>query len=138
MRKVTVPEAGVSTLFGAYDDNLRQLESLLNVRIRTQGHELMVEGDAASTAKVARLVEQLGELIGQGHSISNNDVKTAAQLLVEDASVDLREHFLKDGQLRTAGKRRIAAKSANQRRYLEAIDQYDIVFGIGPAGTAKS
>jgi phosphate starvation-inducible PhoH-like protein len=138
MRKVTVPEAGVSTLFGAYDENLRQLESLLNVRIRTQGHELMVEGDAASTAKVARLVEQLGELINQGHSISNNDVKTAAQLVAADAAVDLREHFLKDGQLRTAGKRRIAAKSANQRRYLEAIDQNDIVFGIGPAGTGKT
>jgi phosphate starvation-inducible PhoH-like protein len=138
MRKVRVPEVGVSTLFGAYDDNLRQLESLLNVRIRTQGHELMVEGDAANTAKVARLVEQLGELIEQGHSISDRDVKTAAQLVAEDSAVDLREHFLKDGQLRTAGKRRIAAKSANQRRYLEAIDQADIVFGIGPAGTGKT
>ncbi|HEX8027222.1 MAG TPA: PhoH family protein [Vicinamibacterales bacterium] len=138
MRKVRVPEAGVSTLFGAYDDNLRQLESLLNVRIRTQGHELMVEGDAANTAKVARLVEQLGELIDQGHSISDRDVKTAAQLVAEDSAVDLRDHFLKDGQLRTAGKRRIAAKSANQRRYLEAIDQADIVFGIGPAGTGKT
>ena len=138
MRKVAVPEAGMSTLFGAYDDNLRQLESLLNVRIRTQGHELLVEGDAASTAKVARLVEQLGGLIGEGHSISDRDVKTAAQLVAEDAAVDLRDHFLKDGQVRTAGKRRIAAKSANQRRYLEAIDQYDIVFGIGPAGTGKT
>jgi phosphate starvation-inducible PhoH-like protein len=138
MRKVAVPEAGVSTLFGAYDDNLRQLESLLNVRIRTQGHELMVEGDAGNTAKVARLVEQLSTLISEGHSISNNDVKTAAQLVAEDAMVDLREHFLKDGQIRTAGKRRIAAKSANQRRYLEAIDQHDIVFGIGPAGTGKT
>jgi phosphate starvation-inducible PhoH-like protein len=133
-----VPEAGMSTLFGAYDDNLRQLESLLNVRIRTQGHELLVEGDAGSTAKVARLVEQLGGLIDEGHSISDRDVKTAAQLVAEDATVDLRDHFLKDGQLRTAGKRRIAAKSANQRRYLEAIDQYDIVFGIGPAGTGKT
>jgi phosphate starvation-inducible PhoH-like protein len=138
MRKVTVPEAGVSTLFGAYDDNLRQLESLLNVRIRTQGHELLVEGEAGSTAKVARLVEQLGELIDQGHSISDRDVKTAAQLVAEDPTVDLRDHFLKDGQVRTAGKRRIAAKSANQRRYLEAIDQHDIVFGIGPAGTGKT
>jgi phosphate starvation-inducible PhoH-like protein len=138
MRKVTVPEAGVTTLFGAYDDNLRQLESLLNVRIRTQGHELMVEGDAASTAKVARLVEQIGTLIGEGHSISDKDVKTAAQLIAEDATVDLRDYFLKDGQMRTAGKRRIAAKSANQRRYLEAIDQHDIVFGIGPAGTGKT
>jgi phosphate starvation-inducible PhoH-like protein len=138
MRKVTVPEAGVSTLFGAYDDNLRQLESLLNVRIRTQGHELMVEGDAGSTARVARLVEQLGGLMQEGHSISDKDVKTAAQLIAEDADVDLRDHFLKDGQIRTAGKRRIAAKSANQRRYLDAIDQYDIVFGIGPAGTGKT
>ncbi len=138
MRKVTVPEAGVTTLFGAYDDNLRQLESLLNVRIRTQGHELMVEGDAANTAKVARLVEQLGVLIGEGHAINDKDVKTAAQLVADDAAIDLRDYFLKDGQLRTAGKRRIAAKSANQRRYLEAIDQYDIVFGIGPAGTGKT
>ena len=128
----------MSTLFGAYDDNLRQLESLLNVRIRTQGHELLVEGDAGNTAKVARLVEQLGGLIDEGHSISDRDVKTAAQLVAEDAAVDLRDHFLKDGQVRTAGKRRIAAKSANQRRYLEAIDQYDIVFGIGPAGTGKT
>src|SRR5918993_633085 len=138
MRKVTVPEAGVTTLFGAYDDNLRQLESLLNVRIRTQGHELMVEGDAVNTAKVARLVEQLGVLIGEGHAINDKDVKTAAQLVADDAAIDLRDYFLKDGQLRTAGKRRIAAKSANQRRYLEAIDQYDIVFGIGPAGTGKT
>ena len=138
MRKVTVPEAGVSTLFGALDDNLRQLESLLNVRIRTQGHDLMVEGDADNTARVARLIEQLGTLIGEGHSISNRDVKTAAQLIAEDAGVDLRDHFLKDGQLRTAGKRRIAAKSANQRRYLDAIEQHDIVFGIGPAGTGKT
>ena len=138
MRKVAVPEAGMSTLFGAYDDNLRQLESLLNVRIRTQGHELLVEGDAGSTAKVARLVEQLGGLIDEGHSISDRDVKTAAQLVAEDAMVDLRDHFLKDGQIRTAGKRRIAAKSANQRRYLEAIDQNDIVFGVGPAGTGKT
>src|SRR5918994_717577 len=138
MRKVTVPEAGVTTLFGALDDNLRQLESLLNVRIRTQGHDLMVEGDAGSTARVARLMEQLGGLIDEGHSISDRDVKTAAQLIAEDADVDLRDHFLKDGQLRTAGKRRIAAKSVNQRRYLEAIDQHDIVFGIGPAGTGKT
>ncbi len=138
MRKVAVPEAGMSTLFGAYDDNLRQLESLLNVRIRTHGHELLVEGDAGSTAKVARLVEQLGGLIDEGHSISDRDVKTAAQLVAEDATIDLRDHFLKDGQVRTAGKRRIAAKSVNQRRYLEAIDQFDIVFGIGPAGTGKT
>jgi phosphate starvation-inducible protein PhoH and related proteins len=128
----------MSILFGAYDDNLRQLESLLNVRVRTQGHDLIVEGDSASTAKVARLLEQLGALIEEGHSISDQDVKTALQLVAADGSIDLRDHFLKDGQLRQAGKRRIAAKSANQRRYLDAIEAHDIVFGIGPAGTGKT
>ena len=138
MRKISVPEAGMSTLFGAYDDNLRQLETLLNVRIRTQGQDLMVEGDAVNTAKVVRLIDQLGGLIAEGHPISDRDVKTASQLVAEDSAVDLRDHFLKDGQLRQAGKRRIAAKSANQRRYLDAIERQDIVFGIGPAGTGKT
>jgi phosphate starvation-inducible PhoH-like protein len=128
----------MSTIFGAYDDNLRQLETLLNVRIRTQGRSLVVEGDAASTAKVVRLIDQLGSLIDEGHLLSDRDVKTASQLVAEDGAIDLREHFLKGGQLRQIGKRRIVAKSANQRRYLDAIEQYDIVFGIGPAGTGKT
>jgi phosphate starvation-inducible protein PhoH and related proteins len=128
----------LETLVGAYDDNLRNLESVLNVRVRTQGNELIVEGDADDTARVAQLVEQLSGLIEQGHNISVRDVKTATQLLADDPNVDLREHFLKGGQLRQAGKRRITAKSANQRKYLDAIEEHDIVFGIGPAGTGKT
>ena len=106
--------------------------------MRTQGHELIVEGDPQNTAKVARLVEQISALITDGHDISPRDVKTAADVLSGDGEADLREHFLKGGQLRQAGKRRITAKSINQRRYLDAIEQYDIVFGIGPAGTGKT
>jgi phosphate starvation-inducible PhoH-like protein len=111
---------------------------LLNVRIRTQGHDLFVEGDPADTGTVARFVEQIGGLIAAGHALSERDVKDAAQLMAADAAVDLREHFLKGGQLRQAGRRRIMAKSANQRRYLEAIERHDIVFGVGPAGTGKT
>ena len=47
MKRITVPEEGIETLFGSYDENLKHLESLFNVRIRTQGHELLVDGDAA-------------------------------------------------------------------------------------------
>ena len=118
MRKVSVPEAGVSTLFGAYDDNLRQLESLLNVRIRTQGHDLMIEGDAANTAKVARLVEQLGELITQGHSISTKDVKTAAQLITEygdletllECAGEIKQEKRRQTLIENAGNARISQK----------------------------
>ena len=85
-----------------------------------------------------QLVEQLSGLIEEGHNLSVRDVKTATQLIAEDPNVDLREHFLKGGQFRQAGKRRITAKSANQRKYLDAIEEHDIVFGIGPAGTGKT
>src|SRR4029079_18803696 len=127
IRKIAVPEDAVETMFGSYDENLRHLESLLNVTIRTQGHELIVEGLPDDTSRVAELVSQLSALISEGHALTVRDVKTAAPLIAEDPRVDLREHFLKGGQIRQAGKRRITAKSANQRRYLDAIEQYDIV-----------
>jgi phosphate starvation-inducible PhoH-like protein len=46
MKRMTVPEEGIETLFGNYDENLKYLESLFNVRIRTQGHDLLVEGES--------------------------------------------------------------------------------------------
>jgi phosphate starvation-inducible PhoH-like protein len=69
--------------------------------------------------------------------LSPADVKTASDLVAQDQGVDLREHFLK-GSLTPGGKRRIAPKSINQRRYLDAIESHDIVFGVGPAGTGKT
>ncbi len=132
-----MPERAAETLFGPLDENLRHIKNVLNVRLRTQGHELMVEGASADAAKVARLVTQLGSLIAEGHSLSHKDVKVAAGLLVDDPDVDLKEFLLKGG-FRQAGKRRIVAKSANQKRYLDAIETHDIVFGIGPAGTGKT
>ena len=132
-----MPEAGVETLFGSYDENLKHLESLFGVRIRTQGHDLLVDGDPPGPDNVDRIVGQLSSLLREGCKLSNADVKTAADLVARDQSVDLREHFLK-GIVTAAGKRRVAPKTINQRKYLDAIDAHDIVFGIGPAGTAKT
>ena len=137
MKRITVPEEGIETLFGSYDENLKHLESLFNVRIRTQGHELLVDGEAANLERVDRVVGQLSSLMRDGFKLSNTDVKTASALVAQDETVDLRDHFLK-GSLTTAGKRRVAPKTVNQRKYLDAIDQHDIVFGIGPAGTGKT
>jgi len=135
--RITLPEAGIETLFGSYDENLKYLESLLGVKLRTQGHELIVEGVPAGVSKVERLFSQLTALAQEGYRISNGDVKTAAQLLADDPTIDLRDYFLKS-TLTQSGRKRIAPKTVNQRRYLEAIDQHDIVFGIGPAGTGKT
>src|SRR5207244_11345191 len=137
MRRITVPEEGIETLFGSYDENLKHLESLFNVRIRTQGHDLVVDGDEPGPARVERVMGQLSQLMQDGYKLSNTDVKTASEMVARDGDVDLRDHFLK-GTLTAAGKKRIAPKTINQRKYLDAIEQDDIVFGIGPAGTGKT
>src|SRR6187401_2181239 len=137
MRKISVPEDGIETLFGSYDENLRQLETAFGVRIRTQGSDLLVEGAPDDEVRVERTVSQLSSLLKEGYRVSNGDVKTAAQLVSQDSDVELRDYFVR-GATRSAGKRQVAPKSVNQRRYLEAIDQHDIVFGIGPAGTGKT
>ena len=136
MKRITVPEEGIETLFGSYDENLKHLESLFNVRIRTQGHDLLVEGESPDLDKVDRVVGQLSALMRDGYKLSNSDVKTASDLMAQNGAVDIRDHFLRGSV--TPGKRRVSPKTATQRRYLDAIEQYDIVFGVGPAGTGKT
>jgi phosphate starvation-inducible PhoH-like protein len=137
MRKIVMPDEGIETFFGSYDENLRNLESLFNVRIRTDGHELLVEGDAADVDRVERVVGQFVALMREGYRFGKGEVKAASQLATQDPGLDLREHFLK-GTLRPSAKRHVVPKSLNQRRYLEAIERCDVVFGVGPAGTGKT
>jgi len=137
LAKISLPEEGIETLFGSFDENLKYLESLWGVRVRTQGHDLLVEGPPPAVANVERLLNQLSSLLQSGYRIGNGDVKTAAQLMAGDPGIDLRDYFLKTG-VTQSGRRRVAPKSVNQRRYLDAIEQHDIVFGIGPAGTGKT
>ena len=137
VRKVAVPDEGVESLFGTYDENLKHLETQFNVRIRTNGHDLVVEGDSADVAKAERILDQLTALIRGGYKLAKGDVKTASQLFVQDENVDFADYFLR-GAPKTSGKRQVLPKSVNQRRYLDAIEKHDIVFGIGPAGTGKT
>jgi phosphate starvation-inducible PhoH-like protein len=137
MKRITLPEDGLETLFGSYDENLRHLESSFKVQIRTQGHELIVEGEPPGPDNVDRVIGQLASLVREGYKLTHGDVRTASDLIARDRDVDLRDHFLR-GSLTPAGRRRVAPKSINQRRYLDAIDTHDIVFGIGPAGTGKT
>ena len=135
--KISIPDDGIETLFGSYDENLKNFESLFHVQIRTDGHELIVTGDADNVAKIERVVDQLSGLIRDGYHFSKGDVKHAAQLVAQDSGVDLRDYFLR-APVRPSSKRQITPKSINQRRYLDAIERHDIVFGIGPAGTGKT
>jgi phosphate starvation-inducible PhoH-like protein len=141
MKKIAVPQEGIETLYGPHDANLKHIESLMDVEIRTQGDELIVEGTRSSEQRVERLFDQLAQLRDSGYELTSADVKTAAELVVDDPSVDLRDYFSKEGpsgkQAQTS-RRRVNPKSPNQKKYLDLIDQNDIVLGVGPAGTGKT
>ncbi len=98
---------------------------------------MIVEGDRGDVGRAERVLGQLTSMMNEGYKLGKGDVKTAAQLVAQDENVELADYFMK-GTPRTSGKRQVMPKSVNQRRYLEAIDQHDIVFGIGPAGTGKT
>jgi len=139
MKKIALKQDGVASLYGAHDANLKHIESLFNVQIRTQGDELIIEGEKGSEQRVERMFDQLSNLMAEGYELKNGDVKTAAQLVADDGAVNLRDYFLREGQKQPEGtRRRVNPKSPNQRRYLEAIERFDIVFGVGPAGTGKT
>ena len=135
--KIAVPDEGIETLFGSHDENLRQFEAQFDVRIQTDGHALLVSGEAAGLGRMERLVDQLAGLIREGHALSDDDVRQAARLVAEDAGVDVRD-FLLRAAVRPSSRRQVRPKSVNQRRYLDAIERYDIVLGVGPAGTGKT
>ncbi len=137
MKKISLPEEGIETIYGAHDANLKHIEALLDISIRTQGSQITVEGDPAAERRAEQIFTQLKALMDEGYQLANGDVKTAAQLIAGNDTVDLRDYFLKSGQ-KQATRRRINPKSVNQRKYLDAIDQFDIVFGVGPAGTGKT
>jgi phosphate starvation-inducible PhoH-like protein len=137
MRKIALPESGIETIYGAHDANLKHIEALMGVAIRTHGADVTIEGDPQGEMRALALLTQLKALIEAGYPLSNGDVKTAAQLVADNGDVDLRDYFLKGGQKQVT-RRRVTPKSVNQRRYLDAIEQSDIVFGVGPAGTGKT
>ena len=136
MTRVAVPERGVETLFGNHDENLRFLETTFNVRIKSQGSELLVEGDEEGAIRVGQIFEQLTGLMKDGYSMSSGDVRLAAELFARDGSTRLRDYLMKSAV--RGGKKVVVPRSLNQRVYLEQIEKHDMVFGIGPAGTGKT
>jgi phosphate starvation-inducible PhoH-like protein len=136
-RKITVPEEGMENLFGPLDENLKNIESLFSVTLRTNGNEVLVDGEPDDVAKAQRVLDQLADMMRDGHQITSADVKTAANLVSEDATVEVKSYIARDAAVQS-GKRQVVAKSRNQKKYLDAIDEFDIVFGVGPAGTGKT
>ncbi len=135
--RIPIPDEGVELLFGSYDTNLKTFEDLFGVQIRTDGNVMVAEGAAGGVGRLESVVRQLGALVAEGYQLGQGDVERAARLVIQDERVRLRDYFAR-AIVKASSKRHVTPKSPNQRRYVEAIDTHDIVFGIGPAGTGKT
>ena len=129
---------GIESLFGTRDENIRLLESELQVRTRLlDGDSLELEGDDPQVQRAERILEDYVDLITEGHSFNNGDLNSFMRVLVRDPSISLRR-LVESGKSRAFGKKVLAPKTVNQRRYVDAIENHDLTFGIGPAGTGKT
>jgi phosphate starvation-inducible PhoH-like protein len=137
IKRVNIPEEGLRALFGPYDENIKQLEALLGIRVNLRGSELVIEGEQQDVELVESILDDYAALFEEGRRMSNDELKVAFKQISEDRAYTLRDYFTKT-RLNPSGKKQVLARSPNQRRYIEAIDRCDIVFGIGPAGTGKT
>jgi phosphate starvation-inducible protein PhoH and related proteins len=136
--KITIPERGLEALCGPYDQNIKYLESLLGVRVGGRGDDLTIEGDEADVAIVERILKDYSQLFEEGRQPSDSELRAALKEIADNRTSSLRELFAGQKRINPGGRKQVTARSPNQRRYLEAIEQHDIVFGIGPAGTGKT
>ena len=124
-------------LFGEQNANLRLIGRETGAEITARGGSLHVSGPAHAVDLAVSTVEQLGKLAAKGYPLFGQDVAFAVNILAASPRASLEDIFL-DRVFITARKRVIAPKSVNQKRYIEAIRENDIVFGVGPAGTGKT
>jgi phosphate starvation-inducible PhoH-like protein len=128
---------GIESLFGTRDENIRLLESGLGVSTRLDTDTLAIEGEPAAVARAEHILQDYFALVKEGAIFKNGDLNSLLRVVTADPDVTLRALF-DSGKQRSFGKKVLAPKTATQRRYLEAIERNDLVFGIGPAGTGKT
>ncbi|HZS55542.1 MAG TPA: PhoH family protein [Bryobacteraceae bacterium] len=129
---------GIESLFGTRDENIRLLESELNLRTRLMdGDSLEIEGEEQQVRRAERILEDYVGLVQEGHIFNNGDLNSYMRVVTADPNVSLRR-LVESGKSRSFGKKVLAPKTVNQRRYVDAIENHDLTFGVGPAGTGKT
>jgi phosphate starvation-inducible protein PhoH and related proteins len=138
MKKALEITPNLEPLFGTRDENLRLIEHNLHVRIDLRSDAVHVEGAPEAITRVERLFGDYEYLRRNGINLFNGELHGMLKLVTADPALTLRS-LAESGKQRSAGiKRIVQPRSINQRRYFEAIEECDMVFGVGPAGTGKT
>jgi phosphate starvation-inducible protein PhoH and related proteins len=137
MKKNIELSPDIKTLFGTRDENLHVLEDGLNINIDLRSDHIELEGAPRDVARAEQLFADYEHLRKSGHQFVNGDLGSMLRVVVSDPNATLRG-LAEAGRQRSFGRRTVQPKSPNQRRYLDAIENHDMVFGVGPAGTGKT
>ncbi|EFK05699.1 PhoH-like domain protein [delta proteobacterium NaphS2] len=125
------------SLCGEQNAHLNLIEKKIGVSINLRGNVLLLQGGDWEVELAEKVLSQLYGLLESQYPLYINDVSHAIRILSGDRSLDLKKIF-KDEVYITAQKKIITPKTVNQKKYIDSIKNYDIVFGIGPAGTGKT
>ncbi len=128
---------GIESLFGTRDENIRLLENGLNISTQLLDDYVEIEGEEPDVARAESILVDYVSLVREGFKFANGDLNSYFRVVTQDPEVSLRDLVI-SGRQRNFGKKAVAPKSGNQRRYVEAIERNDLVIGIGPAGTGKT
>ncbi len=137
MRRLSIPEEVLVQVFGNYDENLRAIEKDLGVRLSARGTEITIQGETDKEGLAANILSQLAAVVQGGYPLKKSDVEIALRLLRDNRTAVLQDFFA-SSRLRTTNGRYVSPKSPNQKLFLDAINDSDLVFAIGPAGTGKT
>jgi len=137
-RKLSFPDHDrVRTLCGEHNAHLELIEGRIGVSLNLRGNELRISGREWEVALTERLLEQLYGLLESDHPLYISDVEYAIRIVSGDRAADLKSIF-RENIFISSKKKTITPKTINQKTYIDSIRQFDIVFGIGPAGTGKT
>lgn len=137
-KKITFADPELSQiLFGEANANLKAVEKGFNISLSTRGNVVFLEGEEWEVDLAGRLLNQLYELVKAKYPLYSTDVDYAIRCISKDPEMDLLKIFKQEIFI-SSHKKVIVPKSINQKIYIDSIKQYDMVFGIGPAGTGKT
>jgi phosphate starvation-inducible protein PhoH and related proteins len=137
MKQTVRIAGGISELFGPLDENLKFLESTLQVRTHLRDNDLEIEGEPGQVERAARIFGAYNERVRDGRIPDSREVKALLRVASEEPTAALHGAF-SPARTRLLGRKSIAPKSANQKSYIEALETFDMVFAIGPGGTGKT
>ncbi len=130
-------------VFGPQDENLRLIENEFDVNLVTYGNTLMIKGQKAKVSQAYRMIQELADQIRRGYRIDRKGFRgmmESTRFYTEklETKTPQPESVDDDSICYTIKGKKLAPRTKNQKKYVEAIRKYDMVFGIGPAGTGKT